>query len=89
MYVKNFQFLLSNVAALAQSVSSASDWSTKSRPATEEEIDEKIRQWSENSNAKIHDVKIRTYELERSQNGMSATVVAIYTILYTSMKWDD
>ena len=82
MKIKTFQFLLSNFAGNFVYNYDNSRYTPKKLPETEREIDRKLNRWIEKNNLIIHDIKITTYTVNRHNNGMNDTVIAIYTITY-------
>lgn len=82
MKIKTFQFLLSNFGGNHVYNYDPRQWKPKATPVTEKEIDKKLNKWIEKNNPVIHDIKITTYTLNRHNNGMDDTVIAIYTITY-------
>lgn len=82
MKIKTFQFLLSNFAGNFVYNYDNGRYTPKKLPETEKEIDLKLNRWIEKNNPIIHDIKITTYTVNRHNNGMNDTVIAIYTITY-------
>lgn len=82
MKIKTFQFLLSNFAGNFVYNYDQSRYTPKKLPETEREIDKKLNRWIAKNNPIIHDIKITTYTVNRHNNGMNDTVIAIYTITY-------
>lgn len=82
MKIKTFQFLLSNFGGNHVYNYDPGSYNPKKSPETEREIDRKLNRWIEKNNPVIHDIKITTYTLDRHNNGMNDTVIAIYTITY-------
>jgi hypothetical protein len=82
MKIKTFQFLLSNFGGNDVYNYDPRGYTPRKSPETEREIDRKLNRWIEKNNPVIHDIKITTYTVNRHNNGMNDTVIAIYTITY-------
>jgi hypothetical protein len=82
MKIKTFQFLLSNFGGNDVYSYDPRGYTPRKSPETEREIDRKLNRWIEKNNPVIHDIKITTYTVNRHNNGMNDTVIAIYTITY-------